>query len=493
MSWSARLGWPDREETTETMTTRPGRTRRFVVAGSAVVGLAAGYVALDIADVAPGILTLDTRATDVPRTSTPSGPQASDAAVPAPLPTPPATAPVPSRGGLTRVLAPALSDPALGESIGIDVRDGLTGDRLYERSAKKPRTPASTTKLLTAAAVTNAAPGDRVFDTRVVAGARPDEIVLVAGGDTLLAPGRGAPNAVAGRAGLADLAEETAASLQAAGKTRVQLRLDDTYARGPALAPGWAAADVSQGLTGPVTMLGTTTMRPVPGRPAPPDPALATTAAFADALDDAGVEVGGAPTRATARPEATQLGVVHSAPRVEVLALALDESDNALTESVARSAAAESGLADLGFESVAGWVRDGLAAQGIDVGGVTLHDTSGLTRTTRVPAAVVADVLTGAATGADPRFAPVVARLPVAGLSGTLQDRFLAGPARPAAGIARAKTGTLTGVHALGGTVVDADGRLLVYAVLADKGGGTPAARAALDRLVATLAACGCR
>ena len=103
------------------------------------------------------------------------------------------------------------------------------------------------------------------------------------------------------------------------------------------------------------------------------------------------------------------------------------------------------------------------------------------------------DLLAGATTGTDPRFADVVARLPVAGLSGTLGGRFRAADAQPAAGLARAKTGTLTGVHALAGTVVDADGRLLTYAVLADRAGGTPQARAALDSVVAALATCGCR
>ncbi len=81
--------------------------------------------------------------------------------------------------------------------------------------------------------------------------------------------------------------------------------------------------------------------------------------------------------------------------------------------------------------------------------------------------------------------------LPIGGLTGTLDDRFT-GSTSDAAGRARAKTGTLTGANALAGSVVDDDGRLLVFAGMV-AGAGTPEARAALDRFVATLAACGCR
>ena len=56
----------------------------------------------------------------------------------------------------------------------------------------------------------------------------------------------------------------------------------------------------------------------------------------------------------------------------------------------------------------------------------------------------------------------------------------------------RAKTGSLTGTSSLAGAVVDADGRLLVFAVLADAVRGTASARSALDEVAAELARCGC-
>jgi D-alanyl-D-alanine carboxypeptidase/D-alanyl-D-alanine-endopeptidase (penicillin-binding protein 4) len=80
----------------------------------------------------------------------------------------------------------------------------------------------------------------------------------------------------------------------------------------------------------------------------------------------------------------------------------------------------------------------------------------------------------------------------VAGYSGTLDQRFRSGSTDDAAGVVRAKTGTLTGVNSLAGVAVDADGRLLAFTILADATKGIAGPEAVLDRIAAAIASCGC-
>jgi D-alanyl-D-alanine carboxypeptidase/D-alanyl-D-alanine-endopeptidase (penicillin-binding protein 4) len=73
-----------------------------------------------------------------------------------------------------------------------------------------------------------------------------------------------------------------------------------------------------------------------------------------------------------------------------------------------------------------------------------------------------------------------------------LAYRFKNAPA--GAGLVRAKTGTLTGVHGIAGLVSTRDGQTLAFAAVAD---AVPvrrslAARAQLDRIAALLTRCGC-
>lgn len=480
--------------------------RRALAGLGVLVLVAGGYLTADVYDLVPGFLTLARASTPAGLPTAPSAgssPSASVTEVPipsaaasaaAPLVAADGTTPLPTRAGLTAALAAALADPGLGSSVGLTVRDARTGAHLLDVSEQVPRIPASTVKLLTATAIISTLDPALTFATRAVRGASAHDVILVAGGDTLLSPGKGDPAAVGGRAGLADLAEQTAESLKAQGVTSVTVHLDDRYASGARYAPGWLPADIKDGLTGAVAMLGLSTQRPLPGRAPITDPASSAARAFGKALAGRGLRVARDIDRVASPVGAPDLGVVSSAPLTDLVALALRESDDALTESLARQAAGKAGR-PTSFSAVTAWVKETVAAKGVDLQGVTMIDASGLSRGSLITARSLGDVLSLAAGGQDPALQDVVAQLPVAGLSGTLADRFLKGPAHAAAGIARAKTGTLTGASALAGTVVDRDGRLLAFAILADKippGVGTLTARAALDRFVATLASCGC-
>ena len=464
---------------------------RVVVAAVALLAVV-GYAAADALDAAPGVLTLAAPKLAVP-IARPTPPDPARGTASPVLPGLSAQALAPTPAGVASALRPLLSAPALGPRVSSYVVDVATGDVLLEQGAERAMVPASTTKLLTAAAVLSTVGGSSRLATRVVQGDSPDEVVLVGGGDVLLGLGGSRPT-VAGRAGLADLALQVAEALASAGQARVVVRVDDSLFTGPSASPTWQPGDLSTGYTGRVAALGLATDRARPGRPSSADPAMTAAVAFAGALRTAGVAVAGRPARTLAPDQATVLGTVESAPVADVLGLALLESDNALAEVMARLTAHAMGRATT-FHDAAIAVLDQVQELGVDVGQTRIVDGSGLGRGSVVPARVLGDVLLLAAGPDHPALRPLLAGLPVAGFNGTLAERFRSPRTRAAAGTVRAKTGTLNGAGALAGSTVDADGRLLVFVVMADRVplAGTQAARLASDRVGAALAACGCR
>lgn len=403
----------------------------------------------------------------------------------------PSQVPPPTNAGLAAALDKLLAVDRLGSDVGAVVLDASTGALLLDRAGAVPHTPASTAKLLTGAAALRVLGPQARLTTTVVRGGAPGEVVLVGGGDPLL-------TASAAPASLRDLARRTAAALRADGTTSVRVAVDDSLFVAPMIAPTWEKQYVPSGAVAPVSALMVDQARTAPAKSAGAptgarhaDPALAAGAQFVTLLAAEGLSVAPEVTRTSTRPDAAKLAAVDSMPIADLVERMLTTSDNDIAEALARQVAVRSG-APATFAGAGAATISALAALGVPTQGVSLSDGSGLSRADAVPARTLASVLALAASPGHPELRAVLTGLPVAGFSGTLADRFPDGGAR---GVVRAKTGTLTGVSTLAGAVVDTDGSLLMFAVLADEVpvSGTLAARRALDAVAAALAGCGCR
>ncbi|PBC78331.1 D-alanyl-D-alanine carboxypeptidase/D-alanyl-D-alanine-endopeptidase (penicillin-binding protein 4) [Streptomyces sp. TLI_235] len=405
---------------------------------------------------------------------------------------------VPTGEGIQRSLGAAVHDGALG-TLNWAVADAATGRLLLGSGENTPATPASTTKLATSVAALSLIPPTTRISTTVVRGSSPGSITLVGGGDPTLTVlpadqirvGGQPVDADTAPASLADLAARTAAALKAAGTTTVRLGYDTSLYTGPLLHPEHDAMNIAA-----VTPLMVDEGRVDPKSPdeAPArvyDPAGQAAAAFADRLRAEGVTVDGTPAQTTAPAGAAVLAAVRSPTVPRLVERLLTTSDNTLAEAVARQVAIAAHR-PASFEGASAATLQALTALGVPTAGVALADGSGLSKTNLIPPITLTELLARAAASDHPELRPVLTGLPVAGFTGTLVNRYGArSGAAEAAGIVRAKTGTLSGVVTLAGTVVDADGRVLVFALMSRSGAGD--ARAAVDRIVARIAACGCR
>jgi D-alanyl-D-alanine carboxypeptidase/D-alanyl-D-alanine-endopeptidase (penicillin-binding protein 4) len=370
--------------------------------------------------------------------------------------------------------------------VSASVVDAETGRVLYDLRGSTPVAPASANKIATAAAILATAGPERRLATRAVAGVRAGDVVLVGGGDpTLTAAARGA---YPGAARLDRLAAQVKKA--STGPLR-RVVVDSRLFSGPATGPGWDSDIVTAGFGAPITALTLDGGRVSPRsdeRDRAPD--LAAGRVFAELLGipPSRVVRGAAPTGTAT------LGTVESPPMLSMVEYLLTHSDNVLAETLSRQVALTRRL-PASFTGAAAAVRQALAELGVDVTADRFADGSGLSRLNRLTPATLTTVLALAASDAHPELRGVLTGLPVAGYSGTLARRYASLPARPGVGVVRAKTGTLSGVSALAGVLLDADGRQLAFAVVADgvPAGGQKKAEQALDRIGATLAGCGCR
>ncbi|BDB58630.1 peptidase S13 (D-alanyl-D-alanine carboxypeptidase [Rhodococcus sp. RDE2] len=394
-------------------------------------------------------------------------------------------APTPDPTSLAAALDPVVNNPGLGDFAG-SITDPTTGTVLWSKDADRALIPASTTKILTAAAAMLVLPSDHRITTRVVEGSKPGEIVLIAGGDpTLSAMPPGQESFYPGGPRIADLAEQ----IRRSGATVETVLVDTSLYSGDPLAPGWFPQDVGDGYVAPIepVMLDGGRLRPLEDEsPRSATPALDAGRALATALgaDPARVAPG------SASPGAAPMASVQSAPLTVRLGQMLRRSDNVLAETVGREVAVATGN-EHSFEGTTKAVTGTLQQAGLDVTGVTLRDVSGLSVENRIPARTLDRVISEAAGPNRTELRPMLDYLPVAGATGTLADRY-GTTTRAGAGWVRAKTGTLTEVNGLTGYVVDSDGRVLSFALLSN--GRSPSeARPALDAVASVLRECGCR
>ena len=365
---------------------------------------------------------------------------------------------------------------------------------LYAANADTARVPASTFKVLTLFALNHYANLQARLRTRVTRDAA--GLYLMAGGDTLLGAGASNPKQIVGRAGLTTLAEQTIKALNEGEKPTAALPvyLDGTFFTGPSVNPGWDDADVASGQITPIHPIALES-HTVPGKSTasnpvrPDDAAVAAQQAFVDALNTAGKESGLSFTlaeRRTTPAEAVEIAAVESATLLEQAQHMMLESDNALAEVLGRCTAIAAGKEGSG-EAAQQTVHQALVDAGVNVENLVQADVCGMSLTDRVTARTLVQVV--ALMNADEHAEQLMQTFPVAGVSGTLTDRFGAANAVHARTFVQAKTGTLYTVSSLCGVATRPDGTRLIFAIILNDLGGSDALPAAKERVDAAAAA----
>jgi D-alanyl-D-alanine carboxypeptidase/D-alanyl-D-alanine-endopeptidase (penicillin-binding protein 4) len=382
-----------------------------------------------------------------------------------------------------------LADPRLGTNVTAYVIDANSGKVLVEINSEQPMIPASTLKIFTGIAAMDVLGSQTRFETIVKR--EGNLLTIVGGGDPTLVSQtpenwRGKPPGSEQPPSIDQLADLAAATIGQTTESFV-VNFDDSLFADPQAHPTWPDLYIRTGEVAPAQGL-TMDFGINDSEAVMKDPAKSAAQYFADALTELGIPAT-LGERKLAGETATVLTSIKSATVTDIVERMITTSNNTMAEFLAHHIGGASGA--FTYSGGASATTQALRTAQIDLTGVTILDGSGLSRSNLASAMSLVSALSYANKTDGSAWANL-SGLPVAGISGTLVDRYEAG--EPGRGTVRAKTGTLSKVVALSGTLVDASGDLLIFTFIANDVPSTPKqGAAALDEVVKTLAQCGCR
>ena len=382
-----------------------------------------------------------------------------------------------------------LADPRLGRNVTAYVVDANSGKVLVDINGAQPMIPASTLKIFTGIAAMDVLGSQTRFETIVKR--EGNLLTIVGGGDPTLVSQtpenwRGKPPGSEQPPSLDQLAD---LAVNAIGQTSESfaVNFDDSLFAEPQAHPTWPDLYIRTGEVAPAQGL-TMDFGINDSEAVMKDPAQSVAQYFADALTARGIPaiLG---ERKLAGETATVLTSIKSATVTDIVERMITTSNNTMAEYLAHHVGGASGA--FTYDGGASATTQALTTAKIDLAGVTILDGSGLSRSNLASAKSLVSALSYA-NSSDGAAWTNLSGLPVAGISGTLVDRYDFG--EPGRGTVRAKTGTLAQVVALSGTLVDASGDLLIFTFIANDVPSSPKqGAAALDEVVKVLAQCGCR
>jgi len=194
------------------------------------------------------------------------------------------------------------------------------------------------------------------------------------------------------------------------------------------------------------------------------DPAAAFLDAFSSVLAERGIRVAGGvePDAIADTAGLALLAHRYSPPLAEILRAFQKPSQNQIGEILLKTLGLERGGAGVSDSGRAVVTRQ-MTAWGIDSSGYALRDGSGLSRHNYLTPETIVRVLDIMRARDD--FDVFYQSFPSGGIDGTLRDRMRSGFATANV---RAKTGTLDKARALSGYVTTADGRVLLFSMIAN-------------------------